>query len=425
MRACTTTTSCGWSQRSRRGDGMAELAAHRRLTISDKEEHDRYHRQSLITWWDQERLRRASVLVVGAGALGNELVKNLALIGVGRIVVCDMDRVENSNLARCVFFRAGDEGELKAEVLARRAAEVNPDVEIIPLVGDVRVSAGLALFREVDVVLGGLDSREARMFVNQACWKTSTSWIDGAIEGLMGIVRVFVPPEGACYECTMSERDHELVAARRTCALLSRDEMLAGKVPTTATTGAVVAAIQVQEAVKLLHEDRLGAPVLTGGGFQFVGLTHESYVVRYARRDDCYAHDTYELESANVVAANVNFGELLELARRELGPEAILDLEREVALCGECTRCGYRGDVMRPVDGLSSSDGLCPACSKEWRLTFTHTVDDASPLAGCCAADLGFPLGDVVVGRAGFERRFFLLTGSRSAFDLLQEPVRA
>src|SRR4051812_49394563 len=96
-----------------------------------EDEHDRYHPQSLISWWDQDRLRAATVMVVGAGALGNEIVKNLALAGVGRIVVADFDQIENSNLARCVFFRESDEGRPKAEVLAARAMELNPDVDVV------------------------------------------------------------------------------------------------------------------------------------------------------------------------------------------------------------------------------------------------------------------------------------------------------
>jgi adenylyltransferase/sulfurtransferase len=64
----------------------------------------RYHRQELITWWDQSRLSNSKVLVVGAGAIGNEVVKNLAMVGAGFISIVDMDSIENSNLARCVFF---------------------------------------------------------------------------------------------------------------------------------------------------------------------------------------------------------------------------------------------------------------------------------------------------------------------------------
>ncbi|HEX8205389.1 MAG TPA: ThiF family adenylyltransferase [Solirubrobacteraceae bacterium] len=380
-----------------------------RLDVQPEEEHDRYHRQTLISWWDQERLRDASVLVVGAGALGNELVKNLVLTGVGRIVVADLDRIENSNLSRCVFFRAGDEGRYKAEVVAERACDLNPDVVVEPIVGDVRLSIGLGTFADVDLVLGGLDNREARLFVNQACWKTSTPFVDGAMEGLMGVVRVFDPPESACYECTMNERDHELIAARRTCALLTRDDLAEGKVPTTATTSGVVAGLQVQEAIKLLHRERLGPPALAGAGFHFVGLTHDSYVVRYPRREECLSHDTYDVEDAEVFSPTAPFRELVAWAERQLGEGTAIELEHEIVVAGECTRCGVREEILRPVPALDAGRGLCFECLEPWRLEFAHAIDRESPLLGLTAVDLDLPPEDVVVARAGADRVFVRL----------------
>jgi molybdopterin/thiamine biosynthesis adenylyltransferase len=404
---------------------MTEQQADRRLVLDLDDDQDRYHRQSLITWWDQKRLHEASVMVVGAGALGNEIVKNLVLIGVGRILVVDMDSVENSNLARCVFFRAEDEGAPKASTLARRGSELNPDVEIIPVVGDVRLSVGLAVFADVDVVLGGLDNREARLFVNQACWKTGTTWIDGAIEGLQGVVRVFVPPDSACYECTLSERDHELIAARRTCAMLTREEMLAGRTPTTATTSSVLAGMQVQEAVKLLHAEQLGLPTLAGAGFQFVGDNHDSYLVRFGRRDDCLSHDTYEAESVRAVPADARFGELLALAKEELGEDAALELEHEVVIAGSCRQCGHEQAIRRPLDALREGAGLCPECGNAWRLEYAHTIDEDSPLLAMSSSELGLPGADYVVARAGEERRFFALTGRTSATELMRLAAAA
>ena len=76
---------------------------------------DRFDRFRRIAWWDQERLAAARVVVVGAGALGNEILKNLALLGVGNVVVVDLDYVEHSNLSRSVLYRASDEGRPKAE----------------------------------------------------------------------------------------------------------------------------------------------------------------------------------------------------------------------------------------------------------------------------------------------------------------------
>ena len=96
---------------------------------------DRYGRLRLIPWWRQERITAARILVVGAGALGNEVLKNLALLGVGSIYVIDLDRVEASNLSRSVLFRAEDGGQSKAKVAARRAKEINPEIKSSPFMG--------------------------------------------------------------------------------------------------------------------------------------------------------------------------------------------------------------------------------------------------------------------------------------------------
>jgi adenylyltransferase/sulfurtransferase len=94
---------------------------------------DRYSRLRLIPWWDQEKLRTARTMVVGAGAIGNELLKNLALLGIGHIFAIDMDRIENSNLTRSILFRQKDEGRYKAEVAAERVREINPDTKSLYL----------------------------------------------------------------------------------------------------------------------------------------------------------------------------------------------------------------------------------------------------------------------------------------------------
>lgn len=380
-----------------------------RIAIELDDESDRYHRQSLITWWDQELLEAARVIVVGAGALGNEIVKNLVLMGIGHITVVDMDVIENSNLARCVFFREEDEGDEKATVLAHRASELNPGISIDPRVGDVRLTLGIGDFADADAVVGGVDNREARLYVNQACWKTNTPWVDGAIEGLMGVVRVFIPPETACYECTMSEQDHQLVASRKSCALLTKEEMLEGKVPTNATSASVVAGIEAQEVVKLLHRESLGEPSLAGAGFNFVGLTHDSYLVNYQQRDDCLSHDYYELDDAPSLPADTPFSHMLELARKELGENAILEFEHELVTGASCSSCGNEWQILMPVDRLGTADGLCPDCGKPRNLEFAHAVDYDSKLLAESALSVGLPLRDVVVARDGFDRSFFRL----------------
>ena len=218
--------------------------------------------------------------MIGAGALGNEIVKNLALLGVGHVFVADRDRIEHSNLSRSILFRESDCGRPKAVVAAERAAEVYPSIKVQPFLGNIVHDLGFGIYRWADVILGGLDNREARVAINQASARAGKVWIDGAIERLDGVARVFDPATGPCYECTMGENDWKMLEARRSCALLSRGEMEQGKVPTTPTTASIIAGIQVQEAVKYLH----GLETISGQGFIFDGTFHQSYVVSYTRK---------------------------------------------------------------------------------------------------------------------------------------------
>src|SRR5262245_51402737 len=114
---------------------------------------DRYSRLRLIAWWDQEKLRAAKVLVVGAGAIGNEVLKNLALVGIGQVFVVDMDVIEDSNLARTILFRQTDRGQSKAFSAAKAIREINPDVRVTSIQGNVMTDVGLGLFRDADVVI--------------------------------------------------------------------------------------------------------------------------------------------------------------------------------------------------------------------------------------------------------------------------------
>ena len=117
------------------------------LTIRDdgSQSEGRFSRFELISWWEQERLSKARVLVIGAGALGNEIVKNCALTGIGNILVADMDRIEHSNLTRSVLFRESDNGKYKAEVACRTAREIYPDTRAHPFIGNVVHDLGLGV----------------------------------------------------------------------------------------------------------------------------------------------------------------------------------------------------------------------------------------------------------------------------------------
>jgi adenylyltransferase/sulfurtransferase len=116
---------------------------------------DRFSRLHMVGW-QPDILQSATVFVAGAGALGNEVIKNLALLGVGSIIIADFDTIDETDL-----------GGYKAEVAAQRAKELNPDISVTWFHGDMSLELGSGLFRRVDVALGCLDNRAARLAINR------------------------------------------------------------------------------------------------------------------------------------------------------------------------------------------------------------------------------------------------------------------
>lgn len=373
---------------------------------NDDFEEDRYSRLRLIHWWDQDRLKNASIMVVGAGAIGNELIKNLALLGIGKIFIYDMDDIENTNLTRSVLYRRKDVGRYKAEVAAERAMEMNPDVKAKAFISNIIDDVGLGVFRRMDVVLGGLDNREARLAINQSCYKVNRPWIDGAIEVLNGFARVFIPGQGACYECTMTETDWMLINKRKSCALLTHEQMNEGKIPTTPTSSSVIAGIQVQEMLKLLHADR-NLPTLAGKGYVFNGLTHDSYVVEYQRKEDCMSHDTYE----NIVekpwsVRTMTLRAVVDAVKSELGEKAVVDFDRDIATTACCT-CGHQKEIFAPVHKLKGHMLVCPECGATMQFDTIHSIRGDESFLDKTPFEIGLPLLHIICGRVGMETTYY------------------
>jgi molybdopterin-synthase adenylyltransferase len=381
---------------------------------------DRYSRLRLIGWWDQDKIRAAKVLVVGAGAIGNEVLKNLALLGVGRIWVIDLDEIEDSNLTRSVLFRHEDCGKSKAIAAAEEVRDINPDVKITPIHGNVITDIGLGLFREVDVVIGALDNREARLWVNRSCWKVTRPWIDGGIQEISGVAKVFVPPDGACYECAMTENDYRLINLRYSCPLLKREDLMAGKVPTAPTIASMIGGLQVQEALKLIH----GLPVDSGTALVWNGQANNFYKTAYQRKEDCLSHDTYDqpielpLTAASATAddlfaaAAAHFATPTRRASEGLPPHLTLGLDRDLVVSLDCA-CGNSRRVMQPQQVVGASDAKCPACSQTAKPRLEHSIDAGTPLAKETLSSLGIPPYDIV--RVGDDQKeaVFLLAGDR------------
>lgn len=320
-------------------------------------EEGKYDRQERIIWWDQSALSRSRILVVGAGALGNEIVKNLALVGVGSISIVDMDIIEHTNLARCVFFRFGDEGKYKSEILAAAAKLMNPDVETYAFTVSVQ-KLGNAFLDQFDLVIAGLDNREARIWLGAALRRLGKTWIDGAIEGLMGKVQTFTP-EGPCYACSMTEQEWKIMAHRRSCSLLGVEEILGGHTPTNATTSSIIAGIQSQEAIKYLVSRRdLGA--IENKVLRIIGEQMATFFSIVEIDEECPYHDE-QVEISKQLELPYNLRTLWETLG--INSESYLSFFDDFVLISSCTTC--KTDPLIGYADLMKNKGKCAKCGEQ------------------------------------------------------------
>lgn len=253
----------------------------------------------LLSWYRTDVVQNACVLVAGAGALGNEVLKNLALFGVGNIFIVDFDTIEYSNLTRSVLFREADaeNGRYKAEVAAERLREINPHINVQFICGDLNADVGLGLIRKMDVVIGCLDSRLARLQLNRLCMRADVPWVDGGIENLTGNARIFRQNEN-CYECSLTDHAKQHIFQQLSCAGIARRNEAAGRTPTTPVIASIIGAVEVQEAMKLLHKQEVENGVfttLTGKWLHYEGM-HNNITVydTQAFDDDCPSHECWD-----------------------------------------------------------------------------------------------------------------------------------
>ena len=370
---------------------------------------DRSGTLKLMSWWRQERVESANIMVVGAGALGNEVIKNLALMGIGNIFIADRDVVERANLSRSVLFRESNEGQRKVEVAAQAVKQINPDVNTAVFHGDIVTSLGRGVFRRMDVVIGCLDSRQARLAVNDGCWLTGIPWVDGAIQELFGEVRVMVPGEGACYACTLTDLDWRIILEARPCKGLAIGNILEGKVPTTPTISSIIAGIEAQEALKILHR----MPSLAGKAFVFRGLVTDAHVITLNENPLCQSHFQVSevIECQDAQADTMTFRELLVVAEKHLGKGARLNFRgmgKEIVISLVCPNCGDREEVCMREEKLTPDQAPCPSCGYNMRDPdeTTHEFLGTEPFADLSLSKVGIPPLDILEAISSDNQRY-------------------
>ncbi len=216
-----------------------------------KRELKRYSRHLLLSEVGvegQEKLKKASVLIVGLGGLGSPLAMYLAASGIGTLGLVDFDTVDDSNLQRQIIHGTSDVGRLKNESATEKLKEINPEITIIQHNVALTSENALQVIKNYDIVADGTDNFQTRYLVNDACVLLGKPNVYGAIYRFEGQASVFATKEGPCYRCLYPKPPE------------------AGTVPSCAEAGVLgvlpglIGTVQATEVVKLILEK--GEPLI-------------------------------------------------------------------------------------------------------------------------------------------------------------------
>ena len=324
---------------------------------------ERYLRHALIDWFPQERVRAARIAVVGAGAVGNEVVKNLALLGAGAIDIFDFDRVELHNLTRSIFLRESDVGRAKAGAVAERATEVDPSVAVRAIEGDFWLTLALHRLRHYDCAVACVDNFEARIRLNQMCLVAGVDLVNTGVDSRYAAVEVFPlsqPEPAACYECGLPDSAYRRIAERYSCGWLRKRAATEQKVPTTAITASIAGALAASAALRLGPETDIRPRrilVDTIGG--------AATVAALVRREACAGCGAFTARPWLVAARND--------WRARLAPHAGLDdvvvrLSDPIITGFACAECGDDSGAaeycLRRAGDFDDRITVCAACGR-------------------------------------------------------------
>lgn len=324
---------------------------------------DRYLRHSLIDWFDQDRLRGINVIVVGAGAVGNEVLKNLALVGVGTIHIVDFDIIEVHNLTRSILFRESDVGRFKSEVAAARILEINPDCVVTYSIKGLWESINIKMLKKFDVVISCLDNYEARIALNQICLIAKIDFINLGIDSRYVSIERYplrLEPDCCCYECAIPPSIYRKINERYSCGWLKKIAFAEKKIPTTAVTSSVAGALCISLLLQCDHPDCLRGAVK----IFFDTITMRSSVVKLTKKNDCMSCLEYGRDFTLVEYSPVgDISPILTHSKNNVD-DIMIQTSDKIITDTICRICGQLKEVYDLASYYDDSLTFCGKCMK-------------------------------------------------------------
>ncbi|MBQ4405713.1 MAG: ThiF family adenylyltransferase [Bacteroidales bacterium] len=333
-------------------------------------------------------IKNLRILVVGAGAGGNEMLKNLLLMGFGNITIIDFDTVEDSNLSRTTLFKKEDIGKSKSLTAAQRLQEMalHDNPHIVGLHGNLMTDFGKGIFLEHDVVFCCVDTQKCRAYINDWCVRTRTPFFEmGFREYTVDVC--FFAPEGKMTQrngkvidklptddgyfpkfnndfsvCLREEIGQGFFEEKRNpCSRFKVEDTNFAKIPTIQVSAAMAGTFCATELMKFLD----GKDSIRNKMLMYFGLTFETIICNFKRNPDCKIHDEKYGFLEMEIASNATFFDVIDKLEQQTSKNVLLKLPDEFIISGKCHICGKPIIINKRSLEVWDKERWCEDCRNE------------------------------------------------------------
>ena len=312
-----------------------------------------------------EKIKDTKILVVGAGAGGNEVLKNLALMGFGNFTIVDFDPIEDSNLSRTTLFSKGDIGKSKAEIAAKALQQIS--LHELPSIQGINAKIqdiGKQIFLENDIIVCCVDTMDARAYINDWCVRLQKPFFEMGFEKFTVQISFFPneKPTDACLREVIGFGD--FVGTRQSCSKLKMVDTQLSHIPTIQVAAALAGVLVATEIIMFLKgESRLKNKVL-----QYAADYHRVLPINYPQSERCYLHENinYQIYKSALNVESNTFKDLLTELKDKLNSDFYINWNEEYIYSMECESCGKEMSIKKFKSEIYDTERWCSECQDKY-----------------------------------------------------------